>query len=101
MVVGQALRDSGIDLQTNTTLRSIDSLGGDWVRVNYESEVIRIQRIETKFSFRTLGRSPVSMALGLEEHGISLSESRAHIDKFFSTNLLGSHLCGGRLCRTS
>ena len=53
-VVGQALQDSGIDLQTNTTLRSIDSLGGDRVRVNYERGGTYCS-IETNFLFHALG----------------------------------------------
>ena len=49
-VVGQSLRDSGIDLQTNTTFLSIDSLGGDRVRVNYERKDLPVQLRRTFFS---------------------------------------------------
>jgi len=70
-VVGQALQDSGIDLQTNTTLQSIDSLGGDRVRVNYERAGTSCS-IETNFLFHALGRSPATKSLGLEECGLEL-----------------------------
>ena len=94
VVVGQALRDSGIDLQTNTTLRSIDSLGGDRVRVNYESGGDS-HSIETNFLFHALGRSPVSMGLGLEEHGISLSESGHISTNSFQQTSLGHIYAAG------
>ena len=74
VVIAQALRDSGIDLQTNITFKSINSLEGNCVRVNYESEG-SLRSIETNFLFHALGRSPATMCLGLEGNGVNLSNS--------------------------
>ncbi len=73
-VIGQALRENGINLQTNTTLQSIESLGGDRVRVNYESGE-KSRSIETDFLFHALGRSPSTQGLGLEENGVEILKS--------------------------
>ena len=90
-VVGQALQDSGIDLQTNTTLQSIDSLGGDRVRVNYERGGAPCS-IETNFLFHALGRSPATKSLGLEEYGLELLKT-AYRNQCLPANLCGSYLC--------
>lgn len=73
-VVGQALRDNGIELQTNTALQSIESLGDDRVRVNYEWNGNSCST-ETNFLFHALGRSPVTQGLGLKECGVELLKS--------------------------
>tara|TARA_B100002019_G_scaffold242898_1_gene219361 strand:- start:1386 stop:2840 length:1455 start_codon:yes stop_codon:yes gene_type:complete len=86
-VVGQALRDNGINLQTETQLQSFEPLGGDRVRVNYDWEGKSLS-IETNFLFHALGRAPATSNLGLEENGVKLSRS-GHIstDSFQQTSL--------------
>ncbi len=73
-VVGQALRDNGIDLLTNVNLQSIESLGGDRVRVNYEREGSSCS-IETNFLFHAMGRAPATQGIGLEQVGVELLKS--------------------------
>ena len=86
-VVGQALRDNGIDLQTETQLHSFEPLGGDLVRVNYDWKGKSLS-IETSFLFHALGRSPATSNLGLEENGVKLLRS-GHIstNSFQQTSL--------------
>lgn len=76
-VVMEAFRDEGIDLHTDTDLKSVEKEGERFVvRFTKDGELMEVQG---RYLFNALGRTPNSRSLGLDKAGVRLKKS-GHIE---------------------
>ncbi|MDA8989236.1 NAD(P)/FAD-dependent oxidoreductase [Opitutales bacterium] len=94
--VAEALRDNGINLMTNVSLKSFEDRPGERVRVNFEHEG-ESKTLETKFLFNALGRQPATASLGVDKVGLELRSS-GHLvaNEYQQTNV--SHIYAAGDC---
>lgn len=87
LAVEQAMREDGIELLTEVSLKSFETLSEEKTVVSYEHQGQEHNR-ETDFLFLALGRSPASADLCAEESGIELlSSGHFKTNEFQQTSL--------------
>ena len=87
LAVEQAMREDGIELLTEVSLKSFETLSEEKTVVSYEHQGQEHSR-ETGFLFLALGRSPASAELRAEETGLELlSSGHFKTNEFQQTSL--------------
>ena len=88
--VGEEMVKRGIDLRTNTTVRSIEKVNGSYVVETSAGEAI-----EADLVMYATGRAPNTKGLGLEEAGVEMDAKGAVVvDRFSCSSVPGIYAVG-------